>query len=126
MRLRGRSRPPVFGGFGPRILRKLDLTGVNISITPGANQNNPLPISTSVVQNLLPYNFTLGDNQSNTFNLFNIWTTASSLNSYNTGPQQISVTLSFATPPNGGSSGQVNGTTGGQYSFFGLFRGRGH
>ena len=88
----------------------------NVDITASTLDSNGLPISTQVVPGLLPKNFTLGDsapNQSTTFGLFDIWTTDNSIDGNDSTPRSISVTLTFATPPSGGSSGTLSGITAG-------------
>ncbi len=89
-----------------------------------ADTNSGLGVTT---QNILTIpgggkNIDLGFSNPQTFNLFKIFTTESSLQGDDLNPVPIEVTFDFSAPsPNSGDT-TVGGTTQGFFSFFGLFQ----
>jgi VPDSG-CTERM motif len=84
-----------------------------------ANTGTGLIIDTSLASGLSSVAFSLNDQQSQTFNFFNIWTPETWVNSgEDTVPQSITATLAFNPPV---SSAVLGGTTVG-VSIFGIFQ----
>ncbi|HEY1684267.1 MAG TPA: hypothetical protein VGG19_05865 [Tepidisphaeraceae bacterium] len=70
------------------------------SVTANTNGNAGLAIQTAVTHNILngSESFDLSDNQSETFNFFQIWTDESTINSDDTTPLDITASLAFNVP----------------------------
>jgi hypothetical protein len=92
------------------------LSNVAIDAYNGNPPDSGLIIQTQVIPTLPATLFTLSDGQSQTFDLFKIWTNETSLNLDDLAPKNISVTLTFSSPA---SIGTVGGTTE-AFTFFGF------
>lgn len=91
-------------------------TLTNYTITANVSDSSGLPINTLGVA--VPKTFSLNPGDSVTFDLFQIWTNESSLDSNDSTPKPIDVHFTF-NPPTPATSGDVTGYTEGNSS--GLF-----
>ena len=95
-------------------------TQIQAGYTVDANETDPCLVIESMDIAANPFTFDLDPGDSETFNLFKIWTTEGSVNVDDENPMAIAVNFDFILPEVGSSS--VDGETVGNSVLFGLYQ----
>lgn len=93
---------------------------ISASYQVNLNDSDPGLVVDSADYAANPFSFDLNAGESETFNLFKIWTPEGTVNADDKVAKPISVDFNFTSP--GLMSGSVNGNTSGDSSLFGIFQ----